>query len=474
MMKFSDSEEKNSALISGILKPDKNFDIINKKFLTGNRTAEFFLLDGFAKDDILERILESFYIIADDQMPDNATAFASNYVPYISTKIIDDVDEAMKFFLMGMVVLIVEGYNEVIIMDCRSYPSRSIDEPWKDKVLRGSRDGFVEAMLKNVTLIRRRIRDPKLCAEKIQAGTVSKTDICLIYIDGKEDKQLKRNIKKRIEEINVEALNMSIESLAESLLEARYINPFPKFKYTERPDTAASAILDGNIVIIVDNCPAVIVIPTSIFDVMEEADDFYFPPVTGTYIRFSRFILTVVTIILTPLWVLFLQNPDWVPGWLEFVIIDSKSGVPIVLQLFILEFAVDGLRLAAVNTPSLLSTPLSIVAGICVGEYAVSSGWFDSETMLYMSLVAVGTYTQTSFELGYALKFMRLQLLLLTWLFNIFGFIVGILVILYTIASNKTLSNKSYIYPIYPFNGNMLRRKLFRVRLGHEHKNQNN
>lgn len=262
---------------------------------------------------------------------------------------------------------------------------------------------------------------------------------------------------------------MNIESVAEMLLPGPYINPFPKFKYSERPDTAAAAIYDGNIVILVDNSPAVLIVPTSIFDVMEEADDFYFPPVTGTYIKWSRYIMNIVSLIVTPLWIMFLNNPTWLPGWLSFVLIEEGgSSVPVLVQLLLLEFAVDGLRLAAVNTPTLLSTPLSVIAGIVVGEYAVSSGWFDAETLLYMALVTIGTYTQTSYEIGYAIKFFRVILLLLVWFFDVWGFVSGLILLVLTVAFNRTISGKSYLYPLIPFNWNMLKRKLLRVRLGKE------
>ena len=255
---------------------------------------------------------------------------------------------------MGMVCMFVDGYKCCFVIDCRTYPARSVSEPWKDRVLRGSRDGFVESIVANVTLIRRRIRTPDFCVEVMNAGTMSNTDIAFAYIQGKADMKLLANLKKRVEKIKVEALTMNIESLAEVLLRGPFINPFPKFKYSERPDSAAASIYDGNIVILIDNSPAVLVVPTSVFDVIEEADDYYFPPLTGTYIKLSKYLLTIMSLIMTPLWIVFLRNPGMVPEWLKFIMIEEEgSTVPVILQLLILEFCIDGLRLAAVNTPTL-------------------------------------------------------------------------------------------------------------------------
>ena len=347
---------------------------------------------------------------------------------------------------------------------------RSVTEPWKDKVLRGSRDGFVETLVHNAALLRRRIRDTNFSMEMLEVGECSKSDVALCYISGKADDKLVTLMKKKIESIVVQALTMNIESLAECLFDHKWIDPFPKFKYSERPDTAAAAVLDGNVVIMVDNSPAVMIVPTSIFDMIEEPDDYNFAPLVGTYLRFSRFIFTLVTMFLTPLWLLLINNPSWVPEWLSFITVSDDITVPVIFQLLILELAVDGLKMAAVNTPSLLSTPLSVVAGIVVGEYAVSSGWFNTETMLYMAVVTVGTYSQSSFEMGYAMKFMRIIHLCLTAWLGLWGFIIGIVADVCAVAFNKTLSGRSYIYPLIPFDAKMLKRKLIRVRLPHSHK----
>lgn len=468
MYEMTDSASENSGHFAGVIGPERNFDIINKKINIGQRAAQLFMIDGFTKDEIMEKLIESLIALKPEDIPPKAGDFAK-LVPYIDVTPESTLKEAVDYLLMGMVCMFVDGYKCCFVIDCRTYPARSVSEPWKDRVLRGSRDGFVESIVANVTLIRRRIRTPDFCVEIMNAGTMSNTDIAFAYIQGKADMKLLADLKKRVEKIKVEALTMNIESLAEVLLRGPFINPFPKFKYSERPDSAAASIYDGNIVILIDNSPAVLVVPTSVFDVIEEADDYYFPPLTGTYIKLSKYLLTIMSLIMTPLWIVFLRNPGMVPEWLKFIMIEEEgSTVPVILQLLILEFCIDGLRLAAVNTPTLLTTPLSIIAGIVVGEYAVSSGWFDPESMLYMAFVTVGTYTQASYELGYAIKFFRMIMLVLAWFFGIWGFAAGIVMFVLSMAFNRTLSEKSYLYPLIPFDGKMLARKLFRLRLGKE------
>ncbi len=467
MYEMTDSASENSGHFAGVIGPERNFDIINKKINIGQRAAQLFMIDGFTKDEIMEKLIESLIALKPEDIPQKAGDFAK-LVPYIDVTPKSTLKEAVDYLLMGMVCMFVDGYKCCFVIDCRTYPARSVSEPWKDRVLRGSRDGFVESIVANVTLIRRRIRTPDFCVEVMNAGTMSNTDIAFAYIQGKADMKLLANLKKRVEKIKVEALTMNIESLAEVLLRGPFINPFPKFKYSERPDSAAASIYDGNIVILIDNSPAVLVVPTSVFDVIEEADDYYFPPLTGTYIKLSKYLLAIMSLIMTPLWIVFLRNPGMVPEWFKFIMIEEGSTVPVILQLLILEFCIDGLRLAAVNTPTLLTTPLSIIAGIVVGEYAVSSGWFDPESMLYMAFVTVGTYTQASYELGYAIKFFRMIMLILAWFFGIWGFAAGIVMFVLAMAFNRTISEKSYLYPLIPFDGKMLARKLLRLRLGKE------
>ena len=258
---------------------------------------------------------------------------------------------------------------------------------------------------------------------------------------------------------------MNQESLAECLYHKKWLNPFPKFKFTERPDTAAASLLEGNIVILVDNSPSAMILPTSIFDMIEEADDYYFPPITGTYLRLSRFVINLVALLLTPTFLMFMNHPDWLPEWLSFVNFAEDVNVPPFIQFLILEFAIDGLRLAALSTPNMLSTPLSVVAGIVLGDFTVSSGWFNAECMLYMAFVAIANYSQASFELGYALKFMRIILLFLVQFLGVYGYFGGIILVVALIVSNKTISGKSYIYPLIPFHWKRFCRSFLRVSL---------
>ncbi|MCH5300285.1 MAG: spore germination protein [Ruminococcus sp.] len=461
---LTNNYDKNIQIIKNTLQPEESFDLIERKIVIKNHRATMYFSDGLTKDEIVEKLMEFFYKNAEDSFFENADTFADCCVPYIEVETTDDEQKITTDVLSGMCALMIENFSKAILLDTRTYPQRETSEPENDKVLRGSKDGFVETIVFNTALVRRRIRDPRLRIKALRAGSKSKTDIAVCYMEDKVDKKLLKELTKRIENIKAESLTMNQQSLIENLYPNLWLNPFPKIKHTERPDTAASAIIKGNIVIFVDNSPSAILMPTSIFDLLEEADDFYFSPVTGTYLRLARYFITTLSVVITPLWLLFLQNPNYVPDAFKFILIDEVQNIPILFQLLIIEVGIDGLRLASLNTPSSLTTPLSIIGAIALSDFAVKSGWFSGEAILYMAFVTIANYTQPSYELGYSLKFCRILLLILTAIFNLWGFIAGNIINLIILCTNKTISGKSYLYPLVPFNGKELLRKLIRVR----------
>ena len=464
-MIFSSNYQKNKNDLKQALRIDESFDLLCKDTIIGGKEACFFFVDGLTKDEVMQKLLSGFYTIQEKDMPDNALDFSIKQLPYVEVDLVTDIKKAITSILSGMTGLLIDGYNTVICMDVRTYPARSVDQPEKEKVLRGSKDGFVETIVFNTALIRRRIRDSRLTMEMLSVGSISHTDVVLCYMSDKVDQELLTSVRAKIQNIKTASLNMNQTSLAERLYKRKWYNPFPKYKYTERPDTSAASILEGSLVILVDNSPSAIILPTSLFGIMEEADDFYLPPITGTYLRLTRFLISIITFFITPVILLLTMYPEWIPEWLSFIKLQEYTHVPLMFQFLILEIAVDGLKLAAVNTPSMLSTPLSIIAGLALGEYAVSSGWFNAEAMLYMAFVALANYTQPSYELGYALKFFRIITVILTGFFGLFGLIAGTLSLIIALLSNQTLDGRRrYLYPLIPFDWKVLKYQLLRLR----------
>lgn len=446
------------------LNKDINFDIIKRELLIGKRNSALYFIDGFIKDEVFEKMLEYLFKQTNkdlEQIKDMQN-FSLDKMPYVEVDYTYDTDTAVNQVLSGPAVLIIDGIDGALIIDTRTYPSRSPEEPQKDKSLRGSRDGFVETLVVNTALIRRRIRSENLRMEYMSVSGNSKTDIVISYIDGLADKKTLKNLKKALKNIKLKSVSMTSEALTEALIPHKFFNPFPRFKLTERPDFASAAILDGKIVVIMDNSPTVMVLPDSFADFFREADDYYFLPIISSYTRILRLVVAVFTVIATPLYLLIMNEQDLVPQFLRFLIADKTGALPLFIQFLLLELVTDGLRLASLNTPDALSNSLGIIGGLLLSEFAINAGWFIGESVLFMSFVTIASYTQPSFEMGYAMKFERILLLILTQFLGLRGFFAGIAVCLILMLSTKTLSGRCYLYPVIPFNAKAFARLFFR------------
>lgn len=468
MKKFSTDYKENVALLDQTFHVKDNFDILKKILTVGDDEITMYYIDGFVKDTVMQKMMIYFISLKGlgKKSENTALSFMINHVPYVEADVTDDINTMIQMMLSGAVLMLGSTFlDKAIIIDARSYPARETAEPENDRVMRGARDGFVETLIFNTALIRRRIRDTSLTMSYMSVGTRSKTDVVVCYLADKADLSYVDSLKKRIREIKTESLTVGMQSLAECLIKSKWYNPFPKIRTTERPDSAAAQLLEGNVLVLCDNTPEVMVLPTGIFDFMQDTNDYYFPPLTGTYLRVLRFVIFLMTLFLMPLWLIAIHYPDSVPQWLSFVIPLEMGRLPILAQLFLAEFIIDGLRLASMNTPGILSNSLSVIGGLILGDFSIQIGWLIPEVILYGAFVAIANFSQRNYELGYAFKFMRLILLVLTWFFSIWGFLAGVILVCALIASNKTLNGKhSYLYPLIPFNGKALARMLFRLR----------
>jgi stage V sporulation protein AF len=284
-------------------------------------------------------------------------------------------------------------------------------------------------------------------------------------MSGVADIKTVKDVRAKIKEAMPKSLTLGFQSLAESLIKRGWLNPFPKIRTTERPDTAAAQLMEGSVLVICDNSPEVMILPTTIFDFMQETNDFYFPPLTGTYIRMVRHVVFFLALYMVPLWFLLVSNRQFVPEWLEFIVPREMGRLPLIAQILLTEFIIDGLRMASLNTPNMLSNSLSVVGGLILGDFAVSIGWLIPEVILYMAFVAIANFTQRSYELGYAFKFMRIILLVLTAIFGLWGFVGGSALTIVLVAGNATVNGKrSYLYPLIPFDKKALKSLFVRVK----------
>lgn len=408
----------------------------------------FFYIDGFVKDGEMLRIMQ--YLLS--QKTISTAEELEKKIPYVEVELTREREKLVRAVLSGQTAIFAESFGDTaILLDLRTYPARPTQEPESDRVMQGARDGFVETLVVNTALIRRRIRDPRLTMEHFALGGSSDTDVVVCYVDGVVDKKILDEVRNKISSASPRSLTIGYQSLAETLIRRGWFNPFPKIRTTERPDTAAAQLLEGSVIVICDTSPQAMILPTSIFDYLEETDDFCFPPLTGSYLRLVRAGILLLSVIITPLWLLAIEYADMLPEALSFLVPRDPGALPIILQLFLVELAIDGLKIASMNTPDILSNSLSVVGALILGDFAVEVGWLCADVILYMAFVAIANFAQQNHELGYAFKFVRMTILLLVYLLGIWGFVAGILLFILLVTTNRTLTGGHYLYPLIPF-----------------------
>lgn len=444
------------------LRMGASFDLIERRLRVAGHEVALFFVDGFVKDGEMQRIMQ--YLLGLTELSD-ARALSA-VLPYVEVDEVGDIAVAVRAVLSGQSLIVCDSFRACgLLVDARTYPARSTSEPDGDRVMQGAHDGFVETLVVNTALIRRRIRDPRLTMRHFNLGGATATDVVLCYMDGVADGKAVSELCERLLRLRPDSLTLGYQSLAESLIRRGWYNPFPKLRLTERPDTAASQLLEGSILILCDTTPQAMILPTSVFAYLEQADDFYFPPLTGSYLRIVRTLILLLSAFVTPLWYLALQNASLLPPSLAFLVPDEPGSLPIIVQLLIVELAIDGLKIASMNTPDMLSNSLSVVGALLLGDFAVETGWLCGDVILYMAFVAIAGFAQQNAELGYAFKFVRVLTLLLVFALGGWGLLLGAVLTVVLLATNTTAAHsRGYLYPLVPLDPRALGRLLVRRR----------
>lgn len=464
MEKLTASYQNNVARLNDLLGVGRSCDMVSRDFIIAGRRARIWVVDGFGSDAVLER-MGAFWLSVtpeDAGKLSDMQDFADQFITFSETNVTDNLEDIITSVFLGKTLLLMEGAAGGALMDAKGYPGRSVDEPANGKVLRGSHDGFLEAAVPNMALIRRRIRDPHLTMEAHKVGSRSHSDIIMCYLDDKADKKMLQDIREKLQNVKAKSLTQGQESLVEAISPKQWYNPFPTVRYTERPDAAAACIMEGSVILLVDNSPAAVILPTSFFDFVQETNDFCFPPIIGTYLRLLRLFVLVVSLLITPFWYVLVKVPGRLPDYLSFLAQPEPCALSLLWQLLMVELLIDLLKIASLNTPSTLSNSFSMLGALILGNFAVQAKWLSPEVLVYMAFVSIAGFAQPSYELSYALKLLRVLLLLLVRAFDWWGLGGGLVGILVLLATTKPLFGRGYLYPLIPFNGKALRRLLIR------------
>ena len=455
---------QNIALLHTLLPITKSFDLITRDLVLGNTRAFWLGINGFCKTEILQQIFSDLQDPLYMQEPDirDLSRYVQSKLGYAQVTLTSSVDEILHNVLSGPSVLLVDGFSQAVILDVRTYPVRSISEPDTERITRGARDGFVETLLFNTNLIRRRIRSPKLTFAIHALGTESRTDIAIAYLSDQVNEELLDALEQRLSQLEITSLTMGSKSLEELLIKKRWWNPLPSIQLTERPDVACSYLCEGHILLIVDNSPAVLLLPGTIFQFTQSPEDYYNNPLTGTYFRMVRFLCIPVSLLLLPLFLLLSAYFPETAAWLQLTPVSTLTPFRLFFYVLAVEFLLDLFKYSAALSSSRVSGALSIVGGLLIGDIAVSLNWASTEVLFYAAVTMLANLSLSSLEFADALRIYRILLVITTGVWGLSGLLIGLVLVAYSILTTPTFAGFSYFWPLFPFNGPALKSLLFR------------
>lgn len=468
MKTISSSLQDNITMLNELLPLSKSFDLLTRRMELCHLDSYFIGINGYCDDRVLHTIFTDLQSADFSDMVKSGKSNAqiieklTHFFPVGQVQHYPEFNPLIRNLLSGTILLFFDGVNEGFTIDIREYPARSIAEPENEKVIRGAKDGFVETLLFNANLIRRRIRSPKLTFEIFSVGSQSKTDVSIAYVDGEADPKLLEAMRKRLQKINVAALTMGTKSMEELIVPHRWYHPLPSLFRTERPDVACSYLLEGYVLLMVDTTPSVLVLPCSIFQFSQSPEDYYKSTLIGNYIRFYRFLCSLVSLLLLPLFLLFASNPSLLPGEVSLLPTGELSPLRIFIYVLFAEIALDLFKYSSSHTPSGFSGSFAIVGGLLIGDVAVKLQWASSEIIFYAAATVLASLSLSSIEYADAIRMYRLLLLLCTGFFGLTGFLAGCALVLLSVITTPGAFGRSYFWPLFPFNWKALRTLLFR------------
>jgi len=463
-MSLSNKLEENIQYLSKALPIGSSFDLITRELLLGKTNAYFLGVNGFCKTDILQRIFSDLQnpLYTADETVEDLERYVRAKIGYAQVTFSDSWDTIIRNVLSGPSALFIDGFAQAILIDVRTYPTRGISEPDLERVTRGSRDGFVETLLFNANLIRRRVRSPKLCFSMHSVGTESKTDVSIAYLEDSVNRELLAKLSETIDNLQVTSLTMGAKSLEELLLPKHWWNPLPSIQITERPDVACSYLMEGHILVLVDNSPVVLIFPCTIFQFTQSPEDYYNSPSVGTYFRLVRFLCIPVSLLLMPLFLLLTAYfPDFSSRWGLLSSGEMGQG-RIIFYVLTVEFILDLFKYSSSLSSGKFSGSLSVVGGLIIGDIAVSLNWLSVEVLFYGAVALLASLSISSIELSDALRVYRVFLIAVTSFWGLPGFLIGLALVLLSVITTPTFGGFSYFWPLFPFNGKALGRLLFR------------
>lgn len=413
-------------------------------------------IEGMVNSDILDEVLQALLIEAPKfaDLPDNG----KDMLPFTRDKVIparevgniEGLNELFDKVLLGDTVLLFEGTDQALTVDTKGWKTRAISESDAEIAIRGPREGFIESIHDNLALIRRRIRVPQLWVEDFQVGSLTRTHVALVYIKGLAGEGLLQEVRSRINNIDTDKIMESGE--LESFIEDAPFTVFPTILRTERPDRVVAALLEGQVALVTNGSPFVLVMPVTFFTMLHAPDDYFEKAPAGTFLRVLRYLAIVLSTFLPGIYVAIINfHQEIFPTTLFLRIASSREGVPfpVVFELLIMESVFEVLREAGVRLPASIGPAISIVGALVLGDAAISAGIVSPPVVIVVALTAIASFATPNFALGIAGRLLRFAFIFLGAVFGLFGIQFGILLLIIHVCALRSFG-VPYMSPSAP------------------------
>ncbi len=352
--------------------------------------------------------------------------------------------------LIGKSVVFMEGQAKAFLLDTSGWPQRAIEDPQIEASIKGAHQGFVETAQLNIALIRRYIPNRELKITELTVGARGKTSISIMYLQDVADPEILTELVERIGKVDVDAI-INTGELAE-FVEDRSFSPFPQLLMTERPDSAASHILQGRFVIVVDRSPSVLIAPVTFVAFFQSVDDYSMRWSIATFIRLLRMFAFMIALFLPSIYISFLTfNFEVIPIQLVLSIAESREKVPFhpFLEAVMMEITLEMMREAGIRLPAPIGQTVGLVGGIIIGQTAVQAGIVSNIMVIVVSVTAIASFIIPNYDMGAAIRFLRFPMMLLAFMFGIVGLVSGAMMLVSHITALTSLG-APYGSPLSP------------------------
>lgn len=440
---------------------DNCSDVVFRKFQIGNSIDAYIIyIEGLINvaevdDSVLSALMQ--------QETQNSDTLLTEQIPVSNVKQLKTFDECVNQLSSGNPILLVEKNNQAYSFSLNKSAHRAVEQPEAEQLVRGPREGFIEDLAVNTSLLRRKIRTPNLKMISMEIGTKTNTKVNLSYVEGVVDKQLLKEVKEKLDQITIDGVLDS--HILEELIVDHPKSPFPQVLSTERPDTVAAHLLEGRVAILVDGTPFILVLPTTFFSLLQSGDDYYSGYMISTAIRWLRYLFIMMSLLLPSLYVaVTTYHQEMVPTSLLLKIMSSREEVPfpIFIEVFLMEISFEALREAGLRLPKQVGSAVSIVGALIIGESAVQAGIVSAPVVIIVALTGIASFTIPKYSMSSTIRLLRFPLIILASILGLLSVTLGVIIIIIHLNHLRSFG-VPYLNPITPFQKDELKDTVVRA-----------